>query len=94
MYSVGEGMRARKFSRTSQKDKYSIQSVRKTYRKPPKKNKKKIEYLDINNCYSTKYADSILRKTTSNLIIINYYFNVHLITTIRLNDYLIITVIW
>jgi hypothetical protein len=57
-----------------------------------KKKQKKIEYLDINNCYSTKYADSILRKTTSNLIIINYYFNIYLITTIRLNDYYMVII--
>jgi hypothetical protein len=62
MYSVGEGMRARKFSRTSQKYKWSIQSVRKTYRKQQKKKKKKIDYLDINNCYLTQYTDNFFKK--------------------------------
>jgi hypothetical protein len=37
------------------------------------KKKKKIDYLDINNCYLTQYTDNFLRKTTSNLIIINCY---------------------
>jgi hypothetical protein len=51
------------------------ESKKKKKRKKKKKNriKKERDYLDINNCYLTQYTDNFLRKTTSNLIIINCY---------------------